>query len=557
MKMPIDVVAKIFNSWSRRELEGRAPVDRARLGRSTQDWNEGLEWFLASAAGGSSCGLKGRAPRWVGMFAALILLVGALVTPARSADLGNFESHGDVGRVGKAGAVEYDAGEGRYTITGGGANMWATNDAFHYVWKRMSGDLALAADIRWIGDGGDPHRKACLIIRQTLEADSPYVDAVVHGEGLTSLQYREAAGGPTREIQSSVSKPGRIRIEKRGAYASMSIAPAGEALRPAGGTFRIQFKEPFYVGLAVCAHNDAVVEKAVFSKVEISALPPIAGVKPAVASTLEFVTVGSKDRRVVYHTRDLIEAPNWSRDGQYFIFNSKGRIHRLPVAGGEPKTIDTGFASRCNNDHGISPDGTQLVISDQSQERKSLIYTVPLTGGTPRRVTQAGPSYWHGWSPDGRTLAYCAERNGEFDIYTIPVGGGEERRLTTAPGLDDGPEYSPDGRFIYFNSERSGTMQIWRMKPDGTGQEPVTTDEFNNWFPHLSPDGRWMVFLTYPKDVKGHPENKDVALRQMPAGGGEIQVLATLFGGQGTINVPSWSPDSRRVAFVSYQWVDP
>jgi Tol biopolymer transport system component len=167
------------------------------------------------------------------------------------------------------------------------------------------------------------------------------------------------------------------------------------------------------------------------------------------------------------------------------------------------------------------------------------------------------PSYWHGWSPDGKTLAYCGERNGEYDIYTIPTEGGEEKRLTTSPGLDDGPDYSPDGQTIYFNSVRTGTMQIWRMKADGSDQQQVTSDQYNNWFPHPSPDGKWIVLLSYEKGVTGHPANKDVMLRMMPAGGGEIQVLAKLFGGQGTINVPSWSPDSRNVAFVSYRLVQP
>ncbi len=180
---------------------------------------------------------------------------------------------------------------------------------------------------------------------------------------------------------------------------------------------------------------------------------------------------------------------------------------------------------------------------------------MPISGGTPKRITRLGPSYWHGWSPDGKTLAYCAERNGNFDIYTIPADGGEETRLTTAKGLDDGPDYSPDGQFIYFNSERGGTMQIWRMRPDGTGQEQITADEYNNWFPHPSPDGKWIVFLSYEKAVQGHPENQDVTLRLMPAQGGKSEVLAKLFGGQGTINVPSWSPDSRKLAFVSYQSV--
>ena len=226
----------------------------------------------------------------------------------------------------------------------------------------------------------------------------------------------------------------------------------------------------------------------------------------------------------------------------------------MSAAGGRPEVIDTGFATRCNNDHGVSPDGTLLAISDQSQgRRQSLIYTLPVAGGTPKQVTSSGPSYWHGWSPDGKTLAFCGQRNGEFDIYTIPVEGGQETRLTTAPGLDDGPEYSPDGKVIYFNSVRSGSMQIWRMRTDGSEQEQMTSDQFNNWFPHISPNGRAMVFLSYEKDVTGHPENKDVTLRMMTLETRKIDVLGRFFGGQGTINVPCWSPDGRRIAFVTYQ----
>ena len=203
--------------------------------------------------------------------------------------------------------------------------------------------------------------------------------------------------------------------------------------------------------------------------------------RPAVESMLETVEIATKKRRLIYQARAHFEAPNWSRDGKYFLFNRGGRIYRLPVAGGEPELVDTGFATRCNNDHGISPDGTQLVISDQSQEnRRSLIYILPIAGGTPRRVTQLAPSYWHGWSPDGKTLAYCAERNGEYDIYTIPVEGGDEKRLTTAAGLDDGPDYSHDGKYIYFNSERTGRMQIWRMKTDGSEQQSGADDSANH-----------------------------------------------------------------------------
>ncbi|NQV31877.1 MAG: TolB family protein [Phycisphaeraceae bacterium] len=484
------------------------------------------------------------------------LLQGA--ASCQDARLGLFEGHGDIGAVGVPGSVMVDAQQQDYLVNGGGENMWFGEDTLHFVWKRMSGDVSLAADVRWIGSGGNAHRKACLIIRQSLDPNSAYADAVIHGDGLTSIQYREAAGRPTREIQSNRTKPVRMRIEKEGDFVSMSIAAQNESLSASGGSFKIRFTEPFYVGLGVCAHDNSVSEKAVFSNVEITRGSPQRIGDPVLESTLEIVPIASGDRRVVYHTRSHIEAPNWSRDGKTLLFNRTGRIYRVPVTGGEPELIDTGSAVRNNNDHGLSPDGRQLAISGSSaQNGKSLIYIVPATGGTPRRVTDQGPSYWHGWSPDGKTLAYCAARDGEYDIYTIPVNGGKESRLTTTPGLDDGPDYSSDGRTLYFNSVRTGTMQIWRMNADGSDQQQVTFDKYNDWFPHPSPDGRWIVFLSYEKGVDGHPANKDVMLRLMPTHGGGIQVLAKLFGGQGTLNVPSWSPDSRSIAFVSYRLTTP
>ena len=174
-----------------------------------------------------------------------------------------------------------------------------------------------------------------------------------------------------------------------------------------------------------------------------------------------------------------------------------------------------------------------------------------------RLVTEKGPSYWHGWSADGKTLAYCRKRNDQFDIYTIPVEGGEEAQLTDEPGLDDGPDYTPDGAWIYFNSERTGCMRIWRMRPDGSEQRQVAFDEaYADWFPHPSPDGEQLVFVSYDREVKGHPANKDVVLRWMSLRGGEPRVLVLLFDGQGSLNVSSWSPDSRAFAFVSYRLLE-
>jgi hypothetical protein len=468
--------------------------------------------------------------------------------------MGAFEGHSDIGVVLHPGSAEYEAAARTYTVTGSGENMWAAKDAFHFVWKKVSGDVTLTADIAIVGQGGDAHRKAVLMIRQNLDEDSAYADAALHGDGLTSLQFRDEKGAATHEVQSNVSAPKRLRLSKRGKDFFMSIGGPGEELRIAGGAARFAMQEPFYVGIGVCAHNKDRSEKAVFSNVELVTGTPAPTSAPVLHSTLETITVSSTDRRVVHVVPERIEAPNWTPDGSSLIFNSGGRMHRIPVGGGNPVAIDTGFAIRCNNDHGISPDGTMLAISDQSQDdHRSRIYIVPITGGAPRRVTEKAPSYWHGWSPDGKTLAFCGQRDGEFDIYTIPAAGGEETRLTTAKGLDDGPEYSPDGKYIYFNSERSGRMQIWRMLTDGSEQEQITSDDSNNWFPHLSPDGRLMAFLTYEKDVTGHPQNKDVMLRVMSLTDKKIRVLAKLFGGQGTINVPSWSPDSRRLSFVSYQ----
>ena len=253
------------------------------------------------------------------------------------------------------------------------------------------------------------------------------------------------------------------------------------------------------------------------------------------------------------------EAPNWHPDN-YLILNSYGKIFTLDLTSKKLTELNTGFATACNNDHGISPDKKWLVIShnDRSdpspKSYKSALYVLPITGGEPRRVTPEVPSFWHGWSPDGKTLAYCAERNGNFDVYTIGIEGGTEKRLTTTEGLDDGPDYSPDGKYIYFNSYRTGHMQIWRMLADGSQAEQMTFDTNSNWFAHPSPNNKWIVYIAYTSDEKqSHLFGKNVKLCLMNPKSKAIKDITPVFyGGQGTINVPSWSPDSKKVAFVSY-----
>lgn len=275
-----------------------------------------------------------------------------------------------------------------------------------------------------------------------------------------------------------------------------------------------------------------------------------------VYSVLETVDVATGERTVRKRFDSLIEAPNWLPDGNTLLYNAGGSLWLFDLTTKESRKVDTGSAARCNNDHVLSPDGGQVGLSSAGPEGRSLVYVAPLSGGEPRLVTPVGPSYLHGWSPDGRTLAYCAERGGEFDIYTMPVEGGEETRLTDAPGLDDGPEYSPDGQHIWFNSVRSGLMQVWRMDAGGQNQTRMTWDEESNcWFPHLSPDGKQVAYIAYKKgDVSpgDHPPCKHVEIRLMDADGSNTRTLVRLFGGQGTLNVNSWSPDGTQLAFVSY-----
>ncbi|GAB4249055.1 MAG: SMP-30/gluconolactonase/LRE family protein [Acidobacteriota bacterium] len=469
-----------------------------------------------------------------------------------------FEQAGDVGEVGIAGSTEFDPDTGTYSLTGGGENVWGTADAFHFAWARKPGDLRLQAEIAFAPaeEGTHLHRKAGWMIRESLEPDAAYADVAVHGDGLVSLQFRRTKGAETEEIQASSRAPRAVRLERTANVVSLWVTD-GEGREESVGAVIVELPEEPYVGLFVCSHDAARTETAHFRNVVLENRVAQPEEKRVVESSLEILEIATGRRSVVYRAQEHFEAPNWSRDGSYFLFNQEGRLYTLPVEGGEPQVLDTGFATNCNNDHGFSPDGQWLAIS-HSPEDRSLIYVLPATGGTPRQVTEKGPSYWHGWSPDGKTLAYCAERNGEFDVYTIPVEGGRERRITTAPGLDDGPDYTPDGKHIYFNSERTGLMKIWRTTPDGRTQEQVTFDnEWADWFPHPSPDGRHVIFLSYDRGVQGHPPNQEVVLRLMPLEGGQPEIVARLFGGQGTINVPSWSPDSRRVAFVSYRLVLP
>ena len=465
---------------------------------------------------------------------------------------GIFDGQQDIGAVLHSGSAAFDTARNTYTVTGSGENMWFAEDDFHYVWKKVSGDVALTADIDLIGTTGNTHRKGVLMIRKTLDRDSISSDLAVHGDGLTSLQFRDAAGGNMAEVQTNVSAPKRVRIEKRGDFIYAFVPGPDGKLHPSGAATKLPLTGEFYIGIGVCAHDKDAIQKVVFSNVSFELLPPASG-KTVLVSSLEAVPV-SGDRRVQYVAVAHFEAPNWTHDGKAFIFNQDGTIRRLEVGTTEPTVISTVPLDHCNNDHGISTDGQWLAVSSQSaDDPNSRIYLVPIAGGTPKLVTKNGGSYWHGWSPDGKTLAFAGRRGADAPIFTISLDGSNETRLTAGASHNDGPDFSPDGAWIYFNSDRTGHMQIWRMKPDGSQQEQVIFDDTNDWFPHISPNGQWMVFLSYSKEVTGHPPNKDVELRLMSVKDKKITVLARIFGGQGTINVPSWSPDSKKIAYVAYE----
>ena len=472
--------------------------------------------------------------------------------------VGIFERSTDVGRPRTPGSVAYDPQRETYLMAGSGRNMWGDRDDFQFVWKRMTGNFLLSTRARFIGAGVEPHRKTGWTIRPSLATGSAHVTAALHGDGLISLQMRRTTGGMTEEAPSRDNLPDSdvvIQLERRDGVYLMRVARFGDTLvtRELAG---VTLPDTVYVGLFVSAHNDSVVERATFSNVRITvpATPALAN-RGNLGSALEIVDVATGNATIVHRDPGSFQAPNWTLDGKALIYAQDGRLHRFDLASRKAEVMNTGFATRNNNDHVLSFDGRMMAISHHAVEDSgtSIVYVMPASGGTPTRVTARGPSYLHGWSPDGRWLVYTARRNNAWDVYRIAVGGGEEIRLTSAPGLDDGPEYSPDGAYIYFNSSRTGRMQIWRMRHDGSEQQQVTNDSFNNWFPHISPDGKWMVFLSFPLTVAAddHPFYQHVTLRLMPVGGGETRVLAYVYGGQGTINVPSWSPNGTRIAFVS------
>jgi Tol biopolymer transport system component len=480
--------------------------------------------------------------------------------------VGIFEDHTDVGSPAKSGSASYDAVNQTYTLTGGGYNIWFERDEFHYAWRKLKGDFVLTANFAFVGKGVDPHRKIGWMIRESLDAQAIHASATLHGDGLTVMQWRPLKGAFMRDPQDEIFAPKKgyqiLQLERTGKTVILRAAQVGEPLQVIGTKEMADMPDEVLAGLFICSHNPAIAEEARIWNVRIDQ-PVSATYNPDkdgyLGCRMELLDVFSGMRRVIHESATRFEAPNWMPDGKKLLFNENGSAFTIPIEGGTIEKLNTGFADRLNNDHGISYNGKLLAISHHRTDMPgygSTVYVLPLTGGTPRLITDRTPSYFHGWSADSKDVYYVAQRDTAiFNVYKHAIDGGSEVQLTfNKSGHVDGPEGSPDGKYIYYNGNQSGTMQLWRMKPDGSAREQLTFDEYNNWFPHISPDNKWIAFISFPPDINpdAHPSYKRVMLRIMPVNGSQApRVIAYLYGGQGTINVPSWSPDSKRIAFVS------
>jgi TolB protein len=469
--------------------------------------------------------------------------------------IGSFDQFLNIGKSKISGSASYNEPTQTYLITGIGSNIWFTHDSLSFLSKKMNGDFILQTQVKFIGEGHELHRKAGLMIRNSTTPNSATVVCTVHGDGLTSFQYRTANGEIMKEIKMSIKSPDVLQLEKKGNTYTMSAAHFGEIYQTEVLN-DINLGENVIAGLFVCPHTNKFSEEAEFSNTRIfnTASASMIQYKDYLGSALEIMDVKTGHREVVSSYKGSFQAPNWTPDGNSLIYNQEGKLYNFDINSRTAKVINTDFAIKNNNDHVLSFDGKQIGISNHTEDNgQSVVYTLPVTGGLPKRITAKSPSYFHGWSPDNLSLIYTAERNGDFDIYKISKDGGKETQLTKSKGLDDGSEYSPDGKTIYFCSTRTGTMQVWKMDADGKNQTQLTFDEFNNWFPHVSPDGKWLVFISFSKDVPAdkHPFYERIYIRLMPIEGGQPKVISYLYGGQGTMNVPSWSPDSKKIAFVS------
>jgi TolB protein len=505
-----------------------------------------------------------RAARSIETLSALALALYAAAgarAAQNGAELGQFAAQSDVGLVTPGGNAWYRAASDTYTLTGAGANTWYHVDDFHYLWKRLSGDVALTAEIRFppvtYRHPPDPHRKGILMFRQTLDSGGIYAAAAVHGSGMTALQYRRGRGANSEDIELNIDAPQRVRIEKRGDAFTLYLSMHGEPLHAVGASIELHLKEPFYVGLGVVSHDVDTVDQVEFARVRLQALPPLMKGAPQVRySTLRTIQTEDQFRRamVIRTGTALMQSPDWlPHNPNIYVFEAGHMLaipYLDPAAGGEARIISTGLLVDCSGNYGVSPDGRLLAVScAQAHGGPHQVYVLSTGGtGTPLQLTRGAQSFFHAWSPDSSTVAFTRGSASQADIFTVPAAGGAARQLTHDT-INDGPDYSADGKFIYFDSARSGQLQIWRMRSDGSGAEQITDDDCRNSSPHLSPDGKSLAFLAQPPgsdDAIGAAAIKIVSLSD-----GLIRTLTQLQGNRDSFSMYGWG-DDHHLAYISY-----
>ncbi len=502
---------------------------------------------------------------WLALLLSAAAAMSAQAAPAggNGPALGLFQAESDIGNVLPAGSARYDTSRHAYTIASAGANTWYHVDHFNYLWTRASGDMALTARIFFpphrYGHDPNPHRKGVLMFRQSLAPGSAYVDAALHGVGLTALQYRREQGANTPDIELTVNTPQTLRLEKRGDVFTLYVSQGGEPLHQVGASIRVHLRPPFYVGLGALSHDAQTTDVIEFSHVSLERLKPVpAHAQSTLYSTLQTIEFTNQYRRavVIRTVPAYMQSADWAPDGKSILVYEDGRIERIPYlspdGGGPPQPIAVDGLVGCSGNFGLSPDGKLLAVScSRVSGGLHQVYLLPAEGGRVARQLTKGTeaSFFHAWAPDGKTVAFTHGSASRADIFTVPAAGGAETRLTHDT-VNDGPVYSPDGQYIYFDSSRSGTLQIWRMRADGSEAEQMTDDDFLNSSPHISPDGSTLAFLSQPP---GHGGGFGPAvLRVMRFDDGLIQSVVELRGDRGSFSMQPWG-NAKRFAFITYQ----
>ncbi len=395
--------------------------------------------------------------------------------------IGIFDGHKDIGNPKLAGSSQYDEATQTYTLKGSGYNIWFNRDEFQFLYKKISGDFILTANFEFVGGEGIGHRKIGWMIRESDDAEAAGINACSHLDGLTVMQWRPLRGAYMRDPEDEIFFPKKnfqiIQLERIGKTVTMRVAHWGEPLQTLGSHVMNDMKDTVLAGLYICAHDSNAMAEARVWNVRIDKPVPYEynpDKQGYLGCRMETMNVFDGKRKVIHESTGRFEAPNWMPDGKKLLFNENGSLYKIPVEGGTPEKLNTGSADRNNNDHGISFDGKTIAISSHRQGLPgggSTVYIVPIEGGNAKLITEKTPSYWHGWNPNGKEVAFVGMRDGKvYNLYKISVNGGEEIALThNTTGHVDGPEYSPDGKYIYFNANPTGTMQIWRMRPEGAG----------------------------------------------------------------------------------------